>query len=478
MKINIINFNLCNIILFILLYLSNSIFCYIIIPIKYITYNELNETNPRNIMNNIINQNLYGILEIVSPKQKVDVRIEFDSNNFYISKNNSFIHNDENKIFSKLKKYNSYSSNSLTILEEGILFNDDNLIMTSVAKDYVYFNDGEYEIEFLLAEVLEYPSTGGIGLQISNSGLSKFSFLSFLAKIKNIGLGDNYSWTIIYNNKKEGYDGYLLLGDYLHNINNKDIFINNQKIYEDSLYSIYSYSYENIIKRGFYMDELTILKLNGKVENIKDKKYLYVELDYNFGGIVGPNYIEFYLDNTIFPKDNICKKNKFLLESKVYFFYYCKNDNSIIQKIKNNFPKISFVNIQFNYNFTIDPNDLFIEKNEYVYCLMVFSLNENNGWKLGRPFLQKYQFMFEQDTKKIHFYSYKNKVDINGVKKSTLVKIIVVLSIVFLILGFCIGRIIYRRHFKKQRINELDDNFEYKINENNEKKIEMTRKLF
>ena len=122
MKTNKRNLKIIKTLLFVVFLLSNSLFCYIIIPIKYITNKELIENNPSNIINNILNKNLYGIIEIGSPKQIVDIRIEFDSNDFYISKNNSIIHKNDTNYFSRLNKYNSYKSNSLTILEEGILF--------------------------------------------------------------------------------------------------------------------------------------------------------------------------------------------------------------------------------------------------------------------------------------------------------------------------------------------------------------------
>ena len=142
MKINKRIVKIIRTILFVAFFVLNSLFCYIIIPIKYISINELIENNPSNIINNILKKNLYGIIEIGSPKQTVDIRIEFDSNDFYISKNNSIIHKNDTNFFSKLKKYNSYKSNSLTILEEGILFR-------------VYkFNKKEKDLKYLYSNLI------------------------------------------------------------------------------------------------------------------------------------------------------------------------------------------------------------------------------------------------------------------------------------------------------------------------------------
>ena len=465
---------------FILLVLLNTVNCYIIIPLKYISINKFNETTPSDIIKSILAQKLFGIIELGTPKQKVDVRIEFDTNNFYITKNDAFIHKSENTNFNNLNKYNSNSSNSLTILENGILFNDDNLIMTDIAKENFYFNNIKTEIEFCLVKVIEDPSSGGIGLQLYPPSYSNTNSISFLEKIKNKGLSNNYAWSIIYNDK-EGNDGYLLLGDYLHNVDNKEKYLKDGKYDGDSLYSEHALSYENIIKTEFYMDELIVYKINDK-NQIKERKYLHIKLDYNLGGIVCSNLFQYYLQSNIFTKSNYCYKDKFLLNDKIYYFYYCEKNNFINKKIKDMFPTFLFINHNFNSNFTIIPDDIFIEKGDYIYCLMLFDLSEKNGWILGRPFLKKYQFTFEQESKKIFFYLENNNIIINGVKKSTLVKIIIVLFIIFSILGFFIGRIIYKKHFKKKRKNELDDSFVYNVNNDSKyakgSKIEMTKKLF
>lgn len=467
---------------FILLVLLNSVNCYIIIPLKYISIKKFNETTPSDIIKSIIGQNLFGIIEIGTPKQKVDVLIEFDTNNFYITKNDVVIHKNENSNFNKLNKYNSNSSNSLTILEEDILLNDDNLIFSDIAKEYFYFNNIKTEIEFCLVKVIEDPSSGGIGLQLNPPSYININSTSFLDKIKKKGLSNNYAWSIIYNDK-EGNDGYLLLGDYLHNIDGKEKYLNNGKYDGDSLYSVNALSYENIIKTEFYMDELIVNKINDK-NIIKESKYLHIKLDYNLGGIVCSNLFQYYLQNNIFTKSNYCYKDKFLLNERIYFFYYCEKTNFINKKIKDMFPTFLFINHNFNSNFSIMPDDVFIEKDDYIYCLMLFDLSEKNGWILGRPFLKKYQFTFEQESKKILFYleNNNNNIIIDEVKKSTLVIIIIVLFIIFSLLGFFIGRIIYKKHFKKKRKNELDDTFVYNANDNSinaeGSKIEMAKKLF
>ena len=208
-----------------------------------------------------------------------------------------------------------------------------------------------------------------------------------------------------------------------------------------------------------------------------NKTYLLFKLDYNFLGIQGIEIIRTYLEEYLFTKENYCYRDIFNNKGKFYF-YYCENNPNIIKKIKNNFPTIKFTHQDFNYDFIIKGDELFIEKNEYVYCLMVFDTNKKNEWILGRPFLNKYTFMVDQDGKKILFYSYEDKVKLPGLKKNTSVLIIIFLVIVFSFLGFLLGRKIYRAKIRKHK-NILDDEYEYKSEDHYKKnsKIEMSSKL-
>ena len=89
-------------------------------------------------------------------------------------------------------------------------------------------------------------------------------------------------------------------------------------------------------------------------------------MDYNFQGIKGLENIRPYLEANLFTKENNCYKDKFNFKDK-YYFYYCENDPTVIQKIKDNFPTIQFSHQDFNYDFIINSDDLFIIKGQYVF---------------------------------------------------------------------------------------------------------------
>ena len=87
-------------------------------------------------------------------------------------------------------------------------------------------------------------------------------------------------------------------------------------------------------------------------------------------------------------------------------FYYCKKDQDIISKIKNVFPNINFESNDLMYNFILDFDDLFIEKNGYIFCLLYFpQVSLDRTWIMGKPFLKKYLFSINYDEKVISFYN-------------------------------------------------------------------------
>jgi hypothetical protein len=315
-------------------------------------------------------------------------------------------------------------------------------------------------MEFYLGEHLNEIMPGELGLQLHPVTDLNTAFdsdeKSFLKKIKNNGLANNYIWSIIFNNNNNDNDGYLYIGDYLHNIDNN-------KYNEASLLSINAYIYQNQVKPEFLMNKLIIYKNNNLNDIVKEiqlkRNYLRVNLDYHFGGIIGSEILRPYLEENIFTEENYCYKGTFKNRG-TYHFYYCNNNANKIRKIKNDFPTIQFTQKDLNYNFTIKVDDLFVEKDGYVFCLMIFDDYKKYEWKLGKPFIKKYAFMLDQDGKALYFYSVIDEIIIQGVKSPALIFMIFVLLIVFSFLGFILGRKIYRSKYKKHA-NVLEDSFEY-----------------
>ena len=475
--------NLIKIFYIYFLFFPSIMQCYIKIPIKYYPYKIFNETNPSNTIHNILVQRLYATIELGSPKQVIQIPIEFETNDFYISKSETKINDEKYKMF-KLEHFEEKSSNSLEYLDEEDVYYGVNFLLGTRAKDYFYFGNKKVELEFYLADHLAETLPGELGLQLNVISDLNTAFdtieKSFLKILKNKKLTSNYVYSIIYKNKNyinfnnDQIDGYLYIGDYLHNIDKK---------YDYSrLTSIPAFIFQNIVRTEFLMNKLIIYRNNNPKDIINEIKlnrnYLRVNLDYNYGGIIGSEIIRPYLEEYLFTKKNNCYKDTFNYKNKFYF-YYCENNPSKIKNIKDNFPTLQFTHQDFNYDFIIKGDELFIEKDGYIFCLMVFDDYKRYEWKFGRPFLNKYIFMVDQEAKKVLFYSVEDNVKITGIKKATSVFIIVILMIIFSFLGFILARKIYRIH-KKKHSNIIEDDFEYNEEPKNKKgsNIEMTRKLY
>ena len=416
--------------------------CYIKIPLKFHPCQIFNISNPSNTFNNMVMQHLYAKLEIGSPKQTIYVPLEIEKNDFYITKYGKYSSNEKYTTFN-LKNFKEDESSSFyyTNEEQDSIYYNTNILTASFAKDLFFFGDKKIELKFFLADIVNDLIPGELGLQIKpiddlNSAFDNEE-KTFLKKLKNSGIIKNYVWSILYNqdNNDKNADAYLYIGDYLHNIDFNDI--------------------------------------------VKDidfgKNYLRVKLDDNICGIQASELIRPYLEEKIFTEENRCHKDYFNYINK-YIFYYCDKNPSIRDKIKKNFISLNFVHQDFNHNFTINFDDIFVEKEDYYYFLIYFSDYHKYTWILGKPFLNKYNFMFDQDAKKILFYSEKEEIVLPGVQSTTLIVLLIILIIIFLFLGFFFARKIYKTKFKKH-INILDNNFDYSIQaEKNE--IEMSKKIY
>ena len=461
--------------LFIFLLNLNFLFsiCYIKIPLKLYPCQVSNNINISMTFSNMIMQQLYAKLEIGISKYESEILNEkynkFNLKNFQEKSSSSFnyINNEKNKVF-----YNN------------------NFQMASKARDLFFFDDKKIELDFYLAGNLSEKIPGELGIQIQpiNELNSAFNSedKSFLKKLKNNGIIDNYIWTIIYNNnnQKDNIDAYLFIGDYLHNIKSDDLILKNIKFREDSLSSINAYVYKKKVSTEFEMSKLYLYKQNNPNNIIKEinlsKMYLSVKLDYNLGGIKASEIIRPYLEENVFTEENKCHKEFFDYDNK-YIFYYCDKYPSTIKNIKNNFPVLNFIQQEFNYNFTITLDDILVEKENYFYFLIFFGYSKDRyNWKLGRPFLNKYNFMVEQDGKKIFLYSEKEEeIIIPGIRKQSspikqkkpLLFLVIFLIILLLFLGFLFAKNINKVKIKKHK-NILDDNLDYSLSSG----IEMTKK--
>ena len=461
-------------------------YCFIKIPLKFYPCKIFNESNPANTFNNMVMQQFYAKLEIGTPKQTILVPLELEKNDFYISKYDSYIFNEKYTKYN-LKNFQETSSTSFYTMkdDQDNIYYGTNFLQALKVKDLFFFGDKKTELEFYLADTLNEIIPGELGLQLDpvNDLNSAFETRekSFLKKLKNNGMINNYVWTILYNNdaNNKDADAYLYIGDYLHDIGDISSNLKNIKFNKDSLSSVNGYVYHKTVLPQFEMSKLVLFKGNDPNNIVNDiklgKNYFRVKLDYNLCGVQASEIIRVFLESNVFTPENHCHKSIFKYSTD-FTFYYCDKNPSTISQIKTNFPSLKFIHQDFNFNFTITVDDLIVEKDDYFYFLIFFSNYQKYDWRLGRPFLNKYNFMMDQDGKKVLFYSEKEEISLPGVQSKSLVVILIILIIVFLVLGFVFARRIYKSKFKKP-MNILEDNFEYTIDPNNSE-IEMSKKLY
>ena len=145
--------------------------------------------------------------------------------------------------------------------------------------------------------------------------------------------------------------------------------------------------------------------------------------------------------------------------------YYCDKEVDIE---KFNFGDISFVKKSSNYSIVFTNKDLWMEKNGYIYFLVIENQFFNDNWYFGKPFFKKYPMIFDSDNKIIGLYT--KTIDNNNSNNetdnstsSTLVYIIVIVGLVIIVIGLIILLInCYMKLPRKMRPNELtDDNYDY-----------------
>jgi hypothetical protein len=196
---------------------------------------------------------------------------------------------------------------------------------------------------------------------------------------------------------------------------------------------------------------------------------------FNMGVMIGPNeYMKMikliFFDKLI--KEEKCFEERVKLE-KTYeekTIFYC-DKKSTEEIIKNDFPNLYFEMKQFNKVFELTYKDLFREKDGKLYFLMYFG-SYVTYFTIGKIFLKKYFFTFNQETKMIGYYNIdlpggKKKIISNGNTKIFLFIGIFALVIIFGFLGFFLGKLVYDK-VRKKRINEVDDIYDYNPQENNE----------
>ena len=493
--------NLLLIIIYICLF--NISFEYIVVPFHFINdrtktdYN-LNQITGKEFLELTTNK-LVSTISIGNPLKSLELYITMDYNLFFIGKgyceknSQSFYEPFSSSTF-KNESFFPYPFDDLRNMTEGndtcTLYSNYDLNTNVTLNGFNLLYGSKVNI---LNDIYYKDKVCGImGLklhQMQDSYYFKFSSYSLENSLKKNNIGNYSYWTIEFFNdeqkkKNNGYDGYLILGagdqKYLKDQKNFDA--------EDITYT-YCNTLSNAMEWVISLREIFYeFPPNNKT---KMDKFLKIEfnfdLDYYF---VIKQYFE-SIKSTFFEpylSQGICKVQKL---SEFYLRYQYIICDKSFNKEMSKFPTLYFQQDAYNYTFQITYKDCFKEINNQILFLLFYDPWSPDVFKVGKNFMQKYQFIFRGDQKNIGFMNQNkgsrddgnngnsdnnnndNKKEEN--KNVDIKKIIIIIVLVVLLIGIVIGIFVGKKIWdknRKKRANELIDDYDYESpNKDNQNRI-------
>ena len=282
--------------------------------------------------------------------------------------------------------------------------------------------------------------SGKIGLQITKD-YNDYQHVSIIKSLKNLDLIDQLVWSINYTNNEEGY---LIIGETPSQYNDNYPEDNRRKTVCTTSPS-----------RGF---SWTLSFNDIKVGNNKLNSFRSADYSPQYGLIIGTSeYLN--LIKPYFESLEKCELIQITFKQIKYSYYVCDINIDI-----NNFEPIKFMHTDLENDFILDKDDLFMDYNGKKYFLVLFQKESSSQkWSLGKPFVKKYQLIFDHGSRSIYFYEYfvNNKKKEEEESESNTGTIILICVSIFLgigaiTLGIILGKILVAEK-KKKKANELID---------------------
>ena len=371
--------------------------------------------------------NYYTNITIGNPNQKIKSFIRLENSDFYFS-GYKYPENYNKSLSKSYKQLSEEKKFSGTEFSKGYISSDNFIFINHKNNEKIELTN----ITFILATRGTYFSniqSSGIGLKI------KIENTNFIYQLKKRDIIESYGFSFFFDIKNED-KGELIIGGYPHEYNNNfnGRYLKFEKSEIDN--SIYSWSIKfNKISFGNFI--------------ISENDLTSFTIDYN--GFIGNEIFHNFIFDNLFKNlidKKECFKNLSEYDFKLYF-YYCKSDS----KVKDNFSDINFYSKVLNYTFVLNVNDVFLNVNNTIYFLVLFEKNKIlNRWVLGKPFMKKYQLIFDQDKKVIGFYC-------NQIEKSNFFYIILIFLFIICIILILINLLIFLLKRKKITAIELEDTY-------------------
>ena len=340
------------IIIFLFIYIINFISCSIYIPVEtlsennYIYYTNRDNNEHNKIIEKDFFNEIYTILDIGTPSQKIFLFIRTSNQDFnIISQNNYDENNNINNKYNLSEFYKKFSlfdeKNSESYINEQckeiLGLSDDFETICDSYDNFIFNQIQDFNISkkinvnnffFKLIRETDKNIPGILGLGLFDKSRNPNN--NFLKILKNYNLIDNYYFYFDFNSWNST-KGKLIIGSLPHEIDKN-------KFSENDLYftNIFIESFE-LKKWRIKFDEINI---NNELKLLNKK----AEFDFDMKFILGTNDLELFLYNKIFNNfifNKMCFTGVFNYSKYFeYKFYYCKRD--LKRTLFDLLPKINF----------------------------------------------------------------------------------------------------------------------------------------
>ena len=406
------------------IYINLTYESYIVYPFKKST--KENKSYPENLLQN----DLEITLKIGTPPQSVDLNLRSRIYTFFVT---------SSQVNLPYKLFNEKESTSLVqISKRETNFTNMEYSKGLKISESIYINDKELKgITLMLGTELAYNECGALGLRLINSHESS-NDLSFIYQIKKYANLDSYTFTLKYKNDEEGD---LIIGAYPHVYDNK---FNEKNFF---------YSKAGSNKNGVnWVLNFDVIKYNNKSVNVGSKKSL---INIEYGLIQAPFKYKNYFKNNFYG-DRCSEKFN---DKRNVTIVHCSS-NFDITSFKDLIFELKDIETQFVFTY----KDLFIkENNEYIFGI-VFDEDvdaKDPTWIFGKPFMKKYELVYDLDRKIIGLYKEGNESP-SEKSKVNVVFIILLIILILAVAGLSYFIFFYLKKTRKSRAFELnDDNFDY-----------------
>ena len=297
----------------------------------------------------------------------------------------------------------------------------------------------------IYCEVLTQPGILGFRLAHLYDEFEAVKNTNFIPQLKKKKLISSYDFYFNFISENEGK---IIIGAKPHELDNK--YMN----------KVFSPIQTSLVRNNEIDWAISFDKIYYGEESMYNEKSIILRIE--FGFIIGHYYWQAYLLENFFTplmNENKCFKGS---ANELGYFYYCNSTTDI-----SHFKPFTFSIYEYDYNFTLTKEDLFVKDGDKLLFLMIFGGMFEIVF--GFPFFKKYQLVFNQDLKTVGFYreiNNKEKGTDNNSSNISYYIIIIILSIVFL------GLLIYaifvyfktKSQKKKTALELLNDQIKEPIN--------------